>query len=310
MFTSSKKNSLVATLLLTLLSTVSLEGVTLKKALTYDSYTLEDTYIYKNQERVFQWDKMGVLLDSIELLHADYAAFAVLENYKNKHGIPPLPSNSQIDKFGSPTDSYMTERNQAIPYYESNEQSKLHRYGRDGTLVAIMKRDSLKTLIKDLFIGQNFWIPNKYLNELGPFLFKKAVVVDIKNQNITTFEREGDGVWLIRSMNPCSTGLFHPPYKRPTPTGIFLVQDRIRKMFYYIDGTTEIGGFAPYASRFCGGSYLHGIPINYPSISEVEYSPTLGTTPRSHRCVRNATSHAKYMYDWLDMAGSLVFVID
>ena len=39
-------------------------------------------------------------------------------------------------------------------------------------------------------------------------------------------------------------------------------------------------------------------PGNAPRKSLIEYSPTLGTTPRSHMCVRNATSHAKFVYDW------------
>ncbi|WP_442879796.1 L,D-transpeptidase family protein, partial [Cetobacterium sp.] len=38
--------------------------------------------------------------------------------------------------------------------------------------------------------------------------------------------------------------------------------------------------------------------------------PTLGTVPRSHMCVRNATSHAKYVYGWAQVGKGLVFVIE
>ncbi len=69
-------------------------------------------------------------------------------------------------------------------------------------------------------------------------------------------------------------------------------------MIYLVDGSKETGGFAPYASRFTNGGYIHGVPVNAPRKSLIEYSPTLGTTPRSHMCVRNATSHAKFVYDW------------
>ncbi|MEG1586497.1 MAG: L,D-transpeptidase, partial [Bacteroidales bacterium] len=76
------------------------------------------------------------------------------------------------------------------------------------------------------------------------------------------------------------------------------------------DGTNIEGGFAPYASRFCCGGYIHGVPVNYPTTGIIEYSPTLGTTPRSHMCVRNATSHALYIYNWAKPDDTLVFVFD
>ncbi len=81
-------------------------------------------------------------------------------------------------------------------------------------------------------------------------------------------------------------------------------------MLYLKDGTDEKGGFAPYACRFTGGAYLHGVPVNYPDNKLIEYSWTLGTTPRSHMCVRNATSHAKFMYDWAEVEKTLVIVFD
>lgn len=59
-----------------------------------------------------------------------------------------------------------------------------------------------------------------------------------------------------------------------------------------------------------GGAYLHGVPVNYPDNKLIEYSWTLGTTPRSHMCVRNATSHAKFMYDWAEVEKTLVIVFD
>lgn len=71
--------------------------------------------------------------------------------------------------------------------------------------------------------------------------------------------------------------------------------------------TTETGGFAPYASRFTNGGYIHGVPVNAPRKTLIEFSPSLGTTPRSHMCVRNATSHAKFIYDWAPIEETLVF---
>lgn len=61
------------------------------------------------------------------------------------------------------------------------------------------------------------------------------------------------------------------------------VQEKKEKMFYTKDGSSEIAGFAPYASRFTNGAYVHGIPTQYPNKSIIESSPTLGTTPRSQK---------------------------
>ena len=95
-----------------------------------------------------------------------------------------------------------------------------------------------------------------------------------------------------------------------TPLGIFLLQQKKPKMVYHKDGTTENGGFAPWASRFTNGGYIHGVPVNLPRTKQIEYSPSLGTIPRSHMCVRNATSHAKFIYDWAPTEESLVIVIE
>ena len=37
---------------------------------------------------------------------------------------------------------------------------------------------------------------------------------------------------------------------------------------------------------------------------------TLGTDPRSHKCVRNATSHAKWLYDWVKIGRSAVIAFE
>jgi len=139
--------------------------------------------------------------------------------------------------------------------------------------------------------------------------FKHVVVVDVKNQNICALEHV-DGGWKIRSMNPATTGKHAPPYAMETPVGIYLLQEQKPKMFYYKDGTTDIAGYAPWASRFTNGAYIHGVPTNSVKAPIIEYSATLGTIPRSHMCVRNASSHAKFVYDWIKPNQSLVIVID
>lgn len=111
-------------------------------------------------------------------------------------------------------------------------------------------------------------------------------------------------------MNPATTGRHKPPHAQETPTGIFVLQEHKSKMFYFKDGTKRIEGYAPYASRFTAGAYIHGVPVNNPNGKITEYSSTLGTIPRSHMCVRNASSHAQFVYKRSKDFQTLVIVID
>ena len=47
-----------------------------------------------------------------------------------------------------------------------------------------------------------------------------------------------------------------------------------------------------------------------PATGIIEYSYTLGTIPRSHMCVRNATSHAKFIFEWAPVNETIIFVLD
>ena len=92
--------------------------------------------------------------------------------------------------------------------------------------------------------------------------------------------------------------------------GMYLLQQKKSRMVFLKDGSAATGGYAPYASRFTNGAYIHGVPVNVPRTAMIEYSWSLGTTPRSHMCVRNATSHAKFVFDWAPTERSLVVVIE
>lgn len=284
------------------------EKIRLEKELLYTSYTLEDTYRYDTLERRFQWEKISYLLKTVESVGQLNVKWGMLQNYKNKHGVAPETGKTRRDRYDSVTDTLGIPRNQSVPLYRANDTLVPERYGRDGSLIVLLGTEQNFVKIK-LMTDENEWlVPERYVKSLAS-PFGKAIVVDRKNQNIATLERT-DTAWLIRSMNPATTGLQRPPYMRETPLGIFVLQNKIPEMYFLKDGTSEPGGFAPYASRFTNGAYIHGVPVNYPGKQQIEYSRTLGSTPRSHMCVRNATSHAKFIYDWAPAEETLVFVID
>lgn len=291
---------------------ITAKDIKLEKELKYDKYTLDDKYEYQDTFRVFQWEKIKEKLAYIENFQREHNEYGLVSNYKNKHGEAPTVANYKRNAYKRVSDTLGTERYQSAPLYRVGDSKNPIIYGRDGSLVKLLSSDTLNMVkVKGLSNFEGEWeIPKRYVKALGDSLaFKHIVVVDVTNQNICALDHVKD-TWYIRSMNKATTGKHNPPYAMETPVGMFLVQEQKAKMFYTKDGSSEIEGFAPWASRFTNGAYIHGIPVNNPKGKIIETSWSLGTLPRSHMCVRNASSHSKFVYDWIKPYSSLVIVID
>ncbi|MCD8044190.1 MAG: L,D-transpeptidase [Tannerellaceae bacterium] len=289
------------------------EDIIIEKDFLYDQHTLQDEYPYKDTTRRFQWDKIKEGLALLENFQAQPSEWGILQNRHNVHGRPPVAKNAKKDVYyNEMDDSYGVEGTQSIPLYSLTDTVNPERYGRDGSLIKITGKSGDEINARLAYFDGDWIIPAKYVKKIDPqetTVFKKVVFVDRTNQNVATLEKE-NGKWLVRSMNPATTGAQKTPFQRETPLGIFVIQEKKERMQYLVDGTDRVGGFAPYASRFSNGGYLHGVPVNNPQTQMIEFSSTLGTIPRSHMCVRNATSHAKFLYDWAPVAEALVYVIE
>lgn len=290
--------------------TISPKDIVFEKALLYDQYTLEDVYPYKDTIRLFQWEKIREELAKVQNVQQRSAGWGILQNRQNKSGEAPLVKNYKRNSYTRITDSLGVERFQSIPLYLPADSLVPEIYQKDGSLVRIIDEIGSFIHVETVYNEGEWLVPAKYVHLIEAPSFERIAVVDRTNQNIVTLEEANKKKWLIRSMNPATTGLNRPPYQQETPLGIFVVQEKKEKMYYLVDGTSNIGGFSPYASRFCNGGYIHGIPVNLPAKAIIEYSSTLGTTPRSHMCVRNASSHAKFVFDWAELEKSLVIVIE
>lgn len=295
---------------------VKAKDISIRKDLLYDEYTLNDTYTYTSAngkdtiERSFQWEKIKEHIADIENRKQRGAEWAVLQNYKNENGKPPKPKDAVVE-HSEVTDTSGVSQSQSIPLYDLTDMSKPARYERDGSINEYIKDSAGYVYLKSIIMKGNWIVPEKYVKKLSDStVFDKVIAIDRTNQNICTLEKSGDE-WLVRSMNPATTGIDKPPFKDATPLGIFDLQEKKPRFFYYKDGTTQIAGFAPYASRFTAGAYVHGVPVNNPDAKTLkEFSPTLGTTPLSHMCVRTATSHAKFIYDWATTDNTYIVVIE
>jgi lipoprotein-anchoring transpeptidase ErfK/SrfK len=287
------------------------EDIKIEKELLYDKHTLKDIYPYKDTTRCFQWEKIKERLALLENIRQKPSQWCILQNYKNRNGEAPLVKNFKRDAYKRVADTLGVERYQGVPLYELNDTLTPVRYGLDGLLTRHLGTKGKFTKVTPVYIGGEWYAPTKYVKLIpDTVVFDKAIFVDRHNQNITTLERKKEGEWLVRSMNPATTGQRRPPYAQPTPLGMFVLQEKKPKMIFLKDGSTATGGFAPYANRFNNGGYIHGVPTNAPAKGIIEYSYTLGTTPRSHMCVRNATSHAKFIFDWAPVNETIIFVLE
>lgn len=292
--------------------TISFSEIILTEDLLFKDYRLDSVYAYKDTTRSIKLDQIKEKLAFVENLEDEIGQWAVVENYRNMNGEAPTVANYVRNEYKRVSDTLGVERYQSAPLYIVNDTTQPVLYARDGWLTHLL--DSVGsyyhiTPIRNE-IGE-FFIPKRYVRPLGTGkTFNKVIFVDRGDQNIVTTERVERGKWVIRSTNPATTGRKKPPYAMETPLGIFLLQQKKAKMFYTHDGTSTIAGYAPWASRFTNGAYVHGVPVNSPNGKIIEYSASLGTTPRSHMCVRNASSHAKFVYDWAPTNESLVIVIE
>lgn len=272
---------------------------------------MEDTYPYKDTTRHFQWEKIKERLALLENIRKKPAQWCILQNYKNRNGEAPLVKSFKRDAYKRIADTLGVERYQGIPLFLTDDTLTAERYGLDGLLTRHLGEEGKFTKVEPVFIGGEWYAPTKYIKLIpDSVVFNKAIFIDRHNQNITTLERKERGYWLIRSMNPATTGQHRPPYAQETPLGMFVLQEKKTKMIFLKDGSAATGGFAPYASRFNNGGYIHGVPTNAPATGIIEYSYTLGTIPRSHMCVRNATSHAKFIFEWAPVNETIIFVLE
>ncbi|MFV0516002.1 MAG: L,D-transpeptidase [Aminipila sp.] len=278
--------------------------------LKYDKYLVEApyTYVVNGEERCFQFDVMREKIAVAETGLSKYR-LTYIDNYKNRNGYAPFYKGGTVDPLG-------TNRSAAAPAYADINNLNEFIYLEDGTLVEVLEEDEDYTLVAIVGTGNEYSVPSRYVPTDDCLTqLKKVVVVDRTNQNIATFEKEDQ--WNVTSYSMATTGK-EGKYHELTPLGYYYAIERKVKFFYVKDGTNEIEGYAPYAVRFSGGAYIHGVSVGYKYAEDGtqidpglrEFSSSIGTVPLSHKCVRNYTSHAKFIYDWYEHGKTIVIVIE
>ena len=184
----------------------------IEKELLYDQHTLADTYPYKDTMREFQWDKIRAGLRLLDSLRQKPSRWAIFQNYRNKNGEAPLVRKFHRDAYKRVSDTLGSERYQSVPLYLPEDTLTAERYGRDGALVKLLDDSNRLFRIQTIYTNGEWLVPGKYVKPIADSVtFDKAIFVDVTNQNIATLEHAGSK-WLVRSMNPATTGQHRPPY--------------------------------------------------------------------------------------------------
>lgn len=258
-----------------------------------------------------------------------------IDNYKNRNGKAPKYNSTEIDAYGF-------KRDQSAPAYEKPDVSASFRYLSDGRLLVVEEELAEFYACTHLTFEGVFYIPKKYVTlHEGSVSYSQFIVVDRGAQSELAFEKRPEG-WALVSQNLVTTGA-KAEFKEETELGYFHIIEKRSKFIYLDDVTKEVDGYAPYALRFNGGAYTHGVPVNFTKIMKkvlvtpevkdlagvvvqaavfqekvkdlvdpgmVEYLSTIGTIPRSHKCVRHHTSNAFFLYNWAKIGEIAMIVLE
>jgi hypothetical protein len=282
----------------------------------------KEGYIHSSlmEIRSFRFEEYYDKLLSVEK-SLDINKNAYISNRFYQNGYAPRYHGKDHDNFG------VFIYHAAPAYYEPSQYSEF-RYIQDGAIVNVLEEVGSYYKVYSLSFDGEYYVPKRYVNFNGINELSMTILIDRKNQNEVVFEKIDD-VWNLISYTYATTG-DSGKYKYPTEIGVYKIIEKKRIMLYLDDETKELEGYAPYASRFSGGSYLHGVPVNYifkkayrtikpavldeegrvitPAVvrrviidkedpGEREFSFSIGTYPLSHKCVRNYTSHAQFIYE-------------
>lgn len=209
----------------------------------------------------------------------------------------PNPNNTNLswekDKYGMTID-------QSIVGEIGNEKIFIP----DRSLLSIVKEDKNSAYVKVASIPDSpLRIDKKYIDRRSSLTdnFKKVIAIDLTNQNFALFEKSGD-TWNLISYVYSKTGM-DSQVGFETPKGFFSVAMAKYEMPYRdLDGLSQ--GYAMFATRFSGGGYLHGTPINYEEEINREFFKTMkeadmGTFSGTRKCIRTSEEHAKFVFDWV-----------
>ena len=271
----------------------------------------------KGIKRGFYWTKIG---DKINLINS----FIENANMQKKDlytisAYVPLSNNyyTPVDKFGN-------RASQSIKGYINSNLEGEYINLPDQTLFKKLSETKDYIELETPFYGGSYFIKNKEKSFKKIDLKEKVnryVSIDTQSQSEVALERNKEtDQYEVITYSLVTTGKDNGYSSYDTPHGVFMVaHTRTYMMFTRNLRETEtltsipkglragrnqvVFGEAPYAIRFSGGAYLHGIPgpIGANSESKWHTAAKIGTYKESHKCVRHYDDQIKFLFDWLSV---------
>lgn len=220
--------------------------------------------------------------------------------------------DQRIDKSNIGRDSKGNRVLHGIRAYSNKELKGAWLYLADRQILTIEDNNRKNNWIKISIANdeEKLYVPRKdFVFSRFPRINKeidKFILIDNLNQNMLVYERKGNN-WDLLKTSLISTGFDNGRNSFKTPNGVFLVSNLKDNMLYKNrDKNNNVKkGQAPYAVRFSGGNYIHGIPVEEDINERREMivrkwrEELLGSYPLSQGCVRNKDEVAKYIYNWI-----------
>ncbi len=268
-----------------------------------------------SEKRSFDWYRIYKNIEKINLFinnaHQNNKPIYVITAYV------PLGKDfySKADKFGN-------RANQSIrAYYEPNVNSEYINIP-DQSIFSILeiKDDFIK--IGNPFYGGPYYIknnPKTYTKTDVNSAVNRFIAVDTKSQlEVAVEKNKTTNKFEVITYSFVTTGKDNGYSSYATPHGAFLVAHTRTFMMFTRKHTGDmasvpkrlragngliVAGEAPYAVRFSGGAYLHGLPgpLGASTASKQSVSNKIGTFNESHKCVRHYDDQIKFIFEWLSV---------
>ena len=276
----------------------------------WDGSKINEGYLHSNEgtPRTFRFDSMRGAVNGLKQQIAQ-GPLHFVSNYKNQNGAPPSKGDAAVDQHG-----YRVYH--SAPAYLQADADGDFRYIPDGMLVRILGEAGDFYHVNVPTFGGDYYVPQKYIDpDVALSRLNHVVVVDRTHQNQAAFEVLEDGLNLV-SYTLSTTG-FPGEFSFETTLGSYKAIEKKDRFEYLKSDSPDVAGYAPFALRFTGGAYIHGVPVAYEQQDgervdpgTTEYLHTIGTFPRSNMCVRNYTSHAEFLFNWMDSRNGAVIVME
>ena len=268
-------------------------------------------------KRGFYWREIG---EKINLINT----FIVNSN-REKKDLYVISAYVPLSKsYYSPVDKFGNRATQSVKGYLKSSLEGEYINLPDQTLFKKLSETKDYIELETPFYGGSYFVKNKEKSFKKIDLKEKVnryVSIDTQSQSEVALERNKEtDQYEVITYSLVTTGKDNGYSSYDTPHGVFMVaHTRTYMMFTRNLRETEtltsipkglragrnqvVSGEAPYAIRFSGGAYLHGIPGPIGASSESKWytAAKIGTYKESHKCVRHYDDQIKFLFDWLSV---------